>query len=201
MQRSFPKGGRYAILCVGLWWSSASGASAATPQFQLRDTDGQIHTTAEWSGYPVVVLFFVTNDCPLTNSYVPEMNRIQKSYPTRGVHCFAVQTDSSKSASVTAAHAKAYEYGFPLLLDPNQILVRLTGATVTPEAAVLSPAGKILYRGRMDNRVVDFGKQRPQATVNDLRDAVDAILEGKPAPVPVTKSIGCAINGNEMRTR
>jgi hypothetical protein len=65
---------------------------------------------------------------------------------------------------------------------------------VTPEAAVLSPDGKVRYLGRIDNRVADFGKARPQATERDVRDALDAVLAGKPVPHPVTKSIGCAIN-------
>jgi hypothetical protein len=76
---------------------------------------------------------------------------------------------------------------------PQQILVRLTGATTTPQAAVVTSEGKLLYLGRVDNRVEDFGKQRPSATVFDLRDALDATLSGKPVAHPSTKSIGCAI--------
>ena len=60
------------------------------------------------------------------------------------------------------------------------MLVQLSGASVTPQAAVLSPDGTVLYLGRIDNRVEDFGKQRPQATVPDLRNALDALLAGKP---------------------
>jgi len=72
--------------------------------------------------------------------------------------------------------------------------VELTGAYVTPQAAVLTGDGKLLYLGRVDNRVEDFGKQRLTATVFDLRDAIDAALAGKPVAHPRTKSIGCAIN-------
>jgi hypothetical protein len=81
-----------------------------------------------------------------------------------------------------------------LLLDPGQTLVKLVNATVTPQAAVLTPAGKVLYLGRVDNRVEDFGKTRYQATKFDLREALDAVLAGKPVPQATTKSIGCAIN-------
>jgi hypothetical protein len=59
--------------------------------------------------------------------------------------------------------------------------------------AVLSPRGDLLYLGRIDNRQEDFGKQRPQATVFDLRDALDAVLSGKPVPHPRTKALGCSI--------
>ena len=80
-----------------------------------------------------------------------------------------------------------------MLLDPQQILSRYTGATITPEVAVLSGGGELLYLGRIDNRVEDFGKTRLQATEFDLRDTLDAVLAGKPVPHARTKSLGCAI--------
>jgi peroxiredoxin len=183
----------FMALCGALLLLRPVSACAAVREFQLRDTQGSLHTAADWSGAKAIVLFFVTNDCPVTNSYVPEMNRIQAAYAARGVRTFAVQADTSVPTSAVGEYAREYRYGFPLLLDPQQILVRLTGATVTPQAVVLAADGKMVYRGRIDNRVVDFGKQRPEATVHDLRDALDAVLAGKPVAATFTKSIGCAI--------
>jgi peroxiredoxin len=172
---------------------AAAICMAAAPQFQLRDTEGGLHTATEWSGTKAIVLFFVTNDCPVANSYVPEMNRLQAWYGPRGVRAYAVAADPSIPDAVMAGYARAYRYQFPLLLDRRQVLVQLAGATVTPQAVVLTPEGKVLYRGRIDNRIEDFGRQRPEATVHDLREALDAVLAGKPVATPFTKSIGCAI--------
>lgn len=181
-------------------WKGASAAvllaatlSAAPPDFHLRDTQGSVHTPAEWAGHKAILLFFVTTDCPVGNSYVPEMNRIREKYANRGVLVYAVQADTTIPEADVARYAREYRYTFPLLLDPEQKLVRLADATITPQAAVLSPEGKRLYLGRIDNRVEDFGQQRFQATVADLREALDAVLAGKPVEHPVTKSIGCAI--------
>jgi len=182
-----------AILCAALLFFSPLEAYGAAPRFQLRDTTGAIHTPAEWAGAKAIVLFFVTNDCPVTNSYVPEMDSIQAAYSGRGVRTYAVQADTSVPVADVERYAVEYRYEFPLLLDPHQVLVQLTGATVTPQAIVLSPDGTVLYRGRIDNRVQDFGKQRPAATVHELRDALDAVLAGKPISTPFTKSVGCAI--------
>lgn len=166
----------------------------AAPQFHLRDTAGGVHTNTEWAAQKAVVLFFVTTDCPVANSYVPEMNRIRDAYAARGVAVYAVQAEVTVPEADVAKYAKEFRYTFPLLLDPRQELVRLVNATVTPQAAVLTPDGKVQYLGRIDNRVEDFGKQRPQATQSDLRDALDAVLAGRPVAHPTTKSIGCAIN-------
>src|SRR6516162_10149389 len=108
---------------------------AGVPQFQLRDTQGLVHSTAEWSGAKAVLLFFVATDCPVANSYVPEMNRIHDAYAGRGVLVYAVQADTTVPDAAVAAYAKDLRYGFPLPLDPRQRLVELAGATVTPQAA------------------------------------------------------------------
>ncbi len=167
---------------------------AAAPRFGLRDTAGAEHTSAEWTGKKAVLLFFVTIDCPVANSYVPEMNRIHDDYASRGVLVWAVQADPTVPQADVVRYAHDYHYGFPLILDSRQSLVAMAGATITPQAAVLTPDGKVLYLGRIDNRVADFGKQRFKATEADLRNALDEVLAGKPVAQPFTKSIGCAIN-------
>jgi peroxiredoxin len=183
-------GGSFAALLL----LGAVGAYAGVPGFQLRDTNGGVHTPAEWRAQKAILLFFVTTDCPVANSYVPEFNRIRDAYSGRGVLIYAVQADTTTADSEVGRYAKDYRYSFPLLLDPRQVLVQLTGATVTPQAAVLTPDGKVMYLGRIDNRVADFGKARPEATERDVRDALDAVLAGRPVAHPITKSIGCAIN-------
>ena len=170
--------------------------SGGAPQFQLRDTQGAVHTTSEWAGHRAVVLFFVTIDCPVGNSYVPEMNRLRDAYSARGVAFYAVQADPTVKEADVAKYAKDYHYGFPLLLDPQQILVRHANATITPQTAILAPDGKLVYLGPIDNRVVDFGKSRPRATESFVREDLDAVLDGKPVPVPAQHSIGCSIPRN-----
>jgi peroxiredoxin len=166
---------------------------SSAPQFQLRDTVGATHTAAEWAGRKAVLLYFVTVDCPVANSYVPEMNRIKDAYAGRGIAFYAVQADPSVAEAAVVRYARDYRYGFPLLFDPAQTLVRLTNATVTPQVAVLSPEGKMLYLGPVDNRVEDFGKQRPRATEPYVREVLDAVLSGKAIGAASHKSIGCAI--------
>jgi peroxiredoxin len=179
------------------WWLClallCAGAAERLPQFSLDDTAGRPHTPAEWSGKRAVVLFFLTTDCPLCNTYVPEMNRIAQAYGARGVAFYGVQGDATIADDEVRRHVKDYAYSFPYLFDPDERLATYTGATSTPEAAVLSPGGELLYLGRIDNRLEDFGKQRTQVTEFDLRNALDAILAGKAVPHARTKALGCAI--------
>ncbi|HUA60589.1 MAG TPA: thioredoxin family protein [Verrucomicrobiae bacterium] len=189
---------------LALVWLAAAfclPSFAGLPAFHLHDTSGAEHSSGDWAGYKAVVLYFTTVDCPVANSYVPEMNRIHDAYAARGVLFLAVQSDTTVATPDVVRYAKEFQYSFPLLLDPHQILVQSAGASVTPQAAVLNADGKVLYLGRVDNRVQDFGQQRLNATVFDLRDAIEAVLAGKPVAHPLTKSIGCAITrtGSESK--
>jgi peroxiredoxin len=192
------KGLRTFISCLALALL-AIRMDAMEARFSLRDVDGIEHRQTEWAGKRAVVIFFSTVDCPLSNGYVPEMNRVQKEYASRGVAFYAVEADTTLDVTAVRKHAREFGFTFPVLIDKQQVLGHLTGATTTPQVAVLSSAGALLYLGRIDNGVEDFDKRRNVVTQHDLRDTLDALLAGRPIPHPTTKVIGCAINYPEGR--
>jgi peroxiredoxin len=172
----------------------AAAVAAGRPQFALRDTRNVVHSPEEWNGKKAVVVFFTTTDCPLSNNDVPEMNRTQRDYESRGVAFYAVQADTTIADADAVQHTKDYQFSFPVLFDPHQVLTKMTGATTIPSAAVLTPDGTLLYLGRIDNLVEDFNIRRQVPTKFDLREALDAVLDGKPVAHSRTKAFGCAIN-------
>ena len=93
-------------------------------------------------------------------------------------------------------HAKEFKVTTPTLLDSHQDLVHLAHAAVTPEAAVFAVEnGKLreVYHGRIDDRYIAFGTERPQATRLDLDDAIKAVLAGHPTPEAFAAPVGCSI--------
>jgi len=169
--------------------------SAAAPvKFDLADTTGSRHIADEWRGKKAVVLFFTMTDCPLANGYVPEMNRLRATYGPQGVAFYAVQVDNSASDAAVRKYAQEFAYTFPMLNDPRLTLARLTGAKVTPEVAVLSSSGEVLYLGRIDNKVEDLTHPRYAATEPELRNALDAVLAGRAPKEAKTRAVGCSIN-------
>jgi peroxiredoxin len=167
---------------------------AAPVRFELRDTNGVTHTTTEWKNKRAVVLFFTMTDCPLANGYVPEMNRLRTIYEPQGVAFYAVQVDNTVSDAGVRKYAHEFQYSFPMLNDARLTLARLTGAKVTPEVAVLSSTGEVLYLGRIDNKVEDLTRPRYAATEPELRNALDAVLAGKAPKEARTRAVGCSIN-------
>ena len=187
-------------MAVGLTFARlADGAEAhgalsgfAAPIY-VKDVAGTSVPPLADTGQKATVFFFVMHECPIANGYAPEITRIMSEYSGKGVRCHVVYVESDLTPEQARQHARAYGYKSGALLDPQHRLVKAAGATVSPEAAVLSPAGEVLYRGRIDDRAADFGKRRVQPTRRDLRLALDAILAGQPVPARLTKAIGCYI--------
>jgi hypothetical protein len=144
------------------------------------------------------VVFFITNDCPISNGYAREIHRICDAFAGRAA-CFLNYVDPDLTPQLAAKHAADYGHGdYPAFVDTKHLLVQAAGATVTPEAVVIAPGGKIVYRGRIDNTYVTWGARRPEATERDLRAALDAVLQGRPVAAPRTKAVGCFITPLEL---
>jgi hypothetical protein len=159
----------------------------------VRDVNGHRVAPLRGAGRRATVLIFITNDCPIANAYAPEIERIYRGYAPRRIGMYLVYVDASLGAVGARAHRKAYGYTCPALLDPNHRLVAAAHARVTPEAALFSPAGRLLYHGRIDDRAVALGRVRPAPTRRDLRDALDALLAGRQIVEPNTEAVGCSI--------
>lgn len=166
----------------------------AEPQFDLQDTAGVRHTQREWRNKTAIVVFFTMTDCPLSNGYVPEMNRIQREYGPKGVAVYAAHSDPFVQGEAVKKHAAEFGFTFPVLADPKLTLAKAAGATVVPEVAVFAPDGALQYLGRIDNRSEDITRRRNQATAFDLRAALDAVVAGKVPAVARTRAVGCSIN-------
>ena len=139
------------------------------------------------------VLVFVRTDCPITNRYAPELERLDNEFRARSVAFWLVYPDRDEAPEHIRDHMREYKLPGEALRDPQHVLVRRAHATVAPEAAVFDPSGKLMYHGRIDDRYVDIGKTRPEATVHDLEAAIQAVLSGKPVMHAETKAVGCSL--------
>jgi hypothetical protein len=174
----------------------AGPARAETAAFAgVVDLEGR-PVTALPAGPGPTVLVFTRTDCPISNRYAPELRRLGQRFAARGVTFRLVYVEATETPAAIRAHARAYGLGEDVLRDSGHALVRLVGATVTPEAAVLvaNPAGpRLVYRGRIDDRAVDFGRARPQPRTRDLSDVLEALTTGHALTLRTTKAVGCFI--------
>ena len=139
-----------------------------------------------------LVLLFVRTDCPISNRYAPELERLYDRYAPSGIEFRAIYPEPGLSREEMDRHQKEYGIKIPASLDPDHHEVELAKVTVTPEAAVFV-GGKLIYRGRIDNWYVDVGKSRPTATEHSLEDVLKLITEDKAPVFRETKPVGCVI--------
>jgi thiol-disulfide isomerase/thioredoxin len=168
---------------------------------QTRDIDGRSMAPFQPTG-KANVLLFVQTDCPVSNSYAPEIQRICKAYGAKGVSCSLAYEDVRVDAAGARKHLKDFAYsGIPATIDSTRALADRARATITPEAVVVDASGAVRYRGRIDNFYASLGKPRQHVTERDLTDALDAILAGKPVPKPETEALGCFITRPQSKGR
>ena len=145
------------------------------------------------------LIIFVTSDCPISNYYAPEIQAICAAHHTKNLTCSLVYEDAGLDDKQMRAHMAEYGYrNIAAVIDRDRTIARRAGATVTPQAVLLDRQGRVRYRGRIDDRYEAFGKPRRVVTERNLRDAVDAVLSGKPVPRPETPALGCYITSPDF---
>ncbi len=147
-------------------------------------------------GAKAVVLFFAASDCPISNRYIPEIERLDREFAPQGVHFWWVYPNPGDTAAVVRRHYEQFDIHADAVLDTEQRLTHMAHATITPEVAVfLSTAEGLreVYRGRIDDRYVALGRERPVATQHDLETAIRAVLANRTVPKPGGPPVGCSI--------
>ena len=169
----------------------AASAGTAAEAFTVLDLAGhRVDPFAEESA-KAIVLIFVGLECPISNRYAPELRRLDEQFSS--VQFWLVYADPDASPDAIEKHLKDYKLPRKVLRDPRHDLVRLSQVRVTPEAAVFLPGRRLAYHGRIDNRYVELGRERPEATQHDLQNVLEAIRQGKPVPYATAKAVGCYI--------
>jgi hypothetical protein len=172
---------------------AAWGAVAQPSGLRLADWEGKLVDPFEAKEAKAIVFVFVATDCPISNRYAPEIRRLQSRYGALGVVFWLVYPDPDTSAEAIRKHRQEYQYSFGALRDPKHALVAKAKVRVTPEAAVFLANGNLVYHGRIDDRYVELGKERPSATTHDLQDVLQAIVDGRPVARARTRAVGCYI--------
>jgi hypothetical protein len=159
----------------------------------LQDLNDQSVDAFDLCGARAMVYVFTRTDCPIANRYAPELQRLQREYSPRGIAFKLVYADVDESEQAIARHCEQFGFQWPALRDVQHQLVSLTGASVTPEAAVMLPTGEVVYLGAIDDRHVGFGQARAQAMQTYLANALEELLAGRSVGESQTKAVGCQI--------
>ena len=165
------------------------------PDFDpLPATDGKAYNLAGFKGQRLVVVSFTCNHCPYAQAYEKRFIDLAREFLPREVAFVAINPNDEisypeDSFEKMIERAKTLGYPFPYLRDATQAVARAFGAVCTPHLFVLNPERIIVYEGRIDDNWRDIQAVKSQ----DLRNALEALLAGKPVPVATTSPMGCSI--------
>ncbi len=164
------------------------------PDFSLPATDGRTYSLASFSGSKLLVVSFTCNHCPYAKAYEDRFSALVREFSPKGVAFLAINPNDANrypddSFDAMKARAKEKNFQFPYLFDESQATARAYGAVCTPHLFVADQQRNLAYEGRID----DSWKDEAAARSHDLRNALEALLCGKPVPATNTNPMGCSI--------
>ena len=161
---------------------------ATIADFRLPDTNGREHSLNSLKGENGTVLIFVSVQCPISNAYNERMARLAADYRARGINVVGINPNAPESVDAVRRHATENNLTFTILKDNGNRIADQLGAQVTPEVYFLDANNRLVYRGRIDN-----SRNPANANTNDLREALDAALAGRPVTRAYVPAFGCTI--------
>ncbi|MBM4052238.1 MAG: redoxin domain-containing protein [Planctomycetes bacterium] len=176
---------------------ACSAPSAADPPPSVHTLDGRTVEPFRGRGGSLVLFIYLVDGCPIANALLSEIARIGDDARARGATVWLVYPDPHVAPATIERHHREFALELPTLLDPRQTTVRATGATMSPEAAIVRLDGAggfdLLYRGRINDLFEGPGRRRPSARTNDLREALDAAFAGRRPDPDRTAAVGCIL--------
>jgi peroxiredoxin len=178
------------------------------PNFSLPGVDGLTHSLKDFAAAKVLVVVFTCNHCPTANAYMARVQKLHDDFKDRGVALVAISpndplavrldelgyTDVGDSFEDMKIRAKEKSITYPYLYDGETQKVSLSyGVLATPHVFVFDADRKLRYNGRIDDAEVKEPKS------HDARNAIEAVLAGKPVPVEKTRVFGCSTKWSDKR--
>ncbi len=185
-----PKRVRVVTLALALACCLSRPAGTQTPVRTLVDLDGKALNPFQHANGKLLVFLFVRTDCPISNRYAPTIQELEKQY-RKNAEFYLVYPVKSETSEQIRSHMMEFGYKLRVLRDPDGELVRAAQTKVTPEAAVFTANGSLLYHGRIDDWYAEFGRSRSVPSTHELSAALEEAAGGKPVAVATMPAVGC----------
>lgn len=167
---------------------SQVAAGSPMPEFSLRDLYGNTQTLKDSLGR-IIVIVFVSPDCPWSRGVDPALNQVVNEYAAKNVSVYCIDSSASTTVDSLMTYVLENKLNAIYLKDENNLYADIVGARKTPEVFVLDTEHKLRYHGAFDNR----WSPDTVGTTNYVRIALDAILSGGPIAQPEVNAWGCGI--------
>lgn len=176
------------------------GDAAPMTTVKMKGVDGRELSIADVAGAKGTLVMFSCNHCPYVRAWEDRIASIGNGAPAQGVGVIVINAndpeaypDDDYPEMQKRAEAKGFQ--FPYVVDATSDVARAFGATRTPEVFLFDAAGRLVYRGAIDDNAQDAAKVQRRY----LADAIDALTAGRELADRETKAIGCSIKFRPAR--
>ncbi len=161
---------------------------AAAPvnlDFRVSALSGATVPLTELRGAKLTVVAFIAAKCPISQAYQARLTHLYQEYSQKAGVGFVIL---NSNANESIAELQKLAVGFPIYKDFHNRVADALDAQTTPEVFVIDPAGRVRYRGAIDDATNDA-----RVKVRGLRDAIEAVLAGRDPQVTELKAFGCVL--------
>lgn len=154
----------------------------------LDGVDGKSHSISDLKDVKTIAVVFTCNGCPIAKAYEGRLKSFANDYKDKGVKLVAIHVHKGESLKDARERAEKEEFNFPYIHDETQEVAKNYGAKTTPHVFLLDGERNVAYMGAMDDNM-----NESKVTKKYLRDAVDAVLDGRQPETMETKPVGCSV--------
>ncbi|MFO0814494.1 MAG: redoxin family protein [Gemmatales bacterium] len=165
-------------------------AQDSWPTALLEMSDGRASSLQSLSKEKPTVVVFVTPECPISNSYMPVLCELKTQACSKDVTWLVIYPEAIGRNRI-ATHSKEYNLPGQALHDATGAMARSLAVSMIPEVVVLTRSGKVVYRGRIDDRYTRRGGGAREPRQHDLKDVLIALQQGKLPARSYQQPVGC----------
>lgn len=164
------------------------------PSFSLRSVDNRRYSLSDFVPSKGLLVAFICNHCPYVKAIEDRLIALAKSFPVQDLQVVGICSNDPVGYPEDAPEEllrrwKQKNYGFPYLVDEDQRVALAFGAACTPDLFLYDQNRKLYYHGRLD----DNWKDPSRVTKEELKEAIQSLVKGDPAPQEQINAIGCSI--------
>ncbi len=168
------------------------------PHFNLPSVDGKAYSDKDFKGTKALVIMFICNHCPYVQAIEDRIIALARDLQPKGANFVAIcSNDPNDYPEDSLPNLKKQwikkKYPFPYLHDESQEVAKCFKAICTPDFFVYNSKKQLVYRGRLDNSWKDPSK----VTHEEMREAIESLLQNRLVSKTQHPSMGCSIKWKE----
>jgi hypothetical protein len=176
----------------------AAGIGKVIMDVRLEQVDGAVRGLHELGGSRGTIVIVRDPKCPVSRRYGPRVAKLSRAYHGRGFTFIFVYLNERLPIAEMQIDRQNFETIGVFVTRGGFALADQLGVESTGDVFLLDAKMRLRFRGAVDDQY-GLGYTKSAPTNRYLRNAIDAVLQGRPIAVPATTAPGCYIDADPQK--